>query len=166
MVQEMFDLMYAHRGVGLAANQVALPYRMFVVNESGDPQNKEDERVFINPVASQPKGSAEDEEGCLSIPEVWAPVRRPERVTINAFDLSGNETTDELSGMFARIVQHELDHLNGTLFIDRLAPSVRASVNDKLADFELEFQRGQERGHIPATADLLAQLEELERERT
>ena len=118
------------------------------------------------PTSAMKRIKEEDEEGCLSVPEVWAPVRRPETVMVNAYDLSGTETNEEISGMFARIVQHELDHLNGTLFIDRLTPSARASINDKLADFELEFQRGQERGHIPPAADILARLEELERERT
>lgn len=165
-IREMFDLMYEHRGVGLAANQVDLPYRLFVVNVTGDAAQPEEEQVYLNPVLSSPKGSDEDEEGCLSLPEVWAPVRRPERVTVNAYNLAGEEITQELSGLPARIIQHEFDHIGGTLFVDRLAPSVRASINEQLAEFELEFDRGQQRGEIPSHAEIVARLERLERERT
>ena len=76
IVAEMLELMYKHEGVGLAANQVDLPYRLFVANVEGDPKIKEAEQVFINPVLSKGRGQVEDEEGCLSIPDVRAPVVR------------------------------------------------------------------------------------------
>ena len=76
IIAEMFDLMYAHEGVGLAANQVNLPFRMFVANSEGDPAQKDAEFVFINPVLRKGKGSEEDNEGCLSIPDLRAPVIR------------------------------------------------------------------------------------------
>ena len=79
MVQRMFELMYEHRGVGLAANQVDLPYRLFITNPKGDPKSGE-ERVFINPILRHPRGLVEAEEGCLSIPEVYAPVKRAEKI--------------------------------------------------------------------------------------
>ena len=91
----------------MAANQVDLPVRLFVMNVEGDPIQSREERVFINPVISLPKGSVEDEEGCLSLPGVNAPVRRPERVTITGYDLTGNEVRMPVEGLFARIVQHE-----------------------------------------------------------
>ena len=121
MIAEMFELMYKHKGVGLAANQVALPYRLFVMNPEGDPTKPELERVFINPVLTKPKGQAEAEEGCLSIPSLYADVVRPERIIVSAYDLEGNEIEEELSGFPARIVQHETDHLDGVLYVDRLA---------------------------------------------
>src|SRR4051794_6351868 len=78
IVREMFDLMYEHRGVGLAANQVDLPYRLFVVNLSGK-RGEGEELVFINPVLTKPRGLAEAEEGCLSLPELYAQVKRAEK---------------------------------------------------------------------------------------
>lgn len=168
LVREMFDLMYAkeHRGVGLAANQVDLPYRLFIVNLSADPAIKDEEHVFINPVLSQPKGGDEQEEGCLSLPGLFAPVRRPERIRINAYNLAGQEIIYDLDDLFARVVQHETDHLDGVLFIDRLAPTVEASVREKLTEFEREFAGRRERGEIPSDAEILARLAELEALRT
>jgi len=113
MIAEMFDLMYTHDGLGLAANQVDLPYRVFVMNvkdESGDGQ----ERVFINPVISRKSGQAEESEGCLSFPEIYAPVRRPERIVVSAYGLDGREFSYAMDGLYARAVQHEVDHLDGT----------------------------------------------------
>ena len=107
----MFELMYDAKGVGLAANQVDLPFRLFVTNLAGAPDEGE-EMVFINPVVERPKGNTEQDEGCLSLPEVYAPVRRPERITVSAYDLSGNEINGEIDGIMARVVQHETDHLD------------------------------------------------------
>lgn len=168
LVREMFELMYSkeHRGVGLAANQVDLPYRLFIVNLSSDPALKDEEHVFINPVISQPKGSDEQEEGCLSLPGLFAPVRRPEKVRINAYNLAGNEVIYDLDDLFARVVQHETDHLDGVLFIDRLAPTVELSVRDKLKEFEQDFTSRRQRGEIPDDAAIFARLAELEALRT
>lgn len=168
LVREMFELMYAkeHRGVGLAANQVDLPYRLFIVNLSADPAVKEEEHVFINPVLSQPKGGEEQEEGCLSLPGLFAPVRRPERIRINAFNLAGEEVIYELDDLFARVVQHETDHLDGVLFIDRLAPTVELSVRPKLEEFEQEFASRRQLGEIPSDEEISARLSELEAQRT
>jgi peptide deformylase len=168
LVREMFELMYSkeHRGVGLAANQVDLPYRLFIVNLSSDPMLRDEEHVFINPVISHPKGSAEQEEGCLSLPGLFAPVRRPEKVLINAYNLAGNEVTYELDDLFARVVQHETDHLDGVLFIDRLTPTVEASLRDKLEEFEREFATRRQCGEIPPDDVILARLADLESLRT
>lgn len=168
LVREMFDLMYAkeHRGVGLAANQVDLPYRLFIVNLSSDPVLKDEEHVFINPVVSHPKGGIEQEEGCLSLPGLFAPVRRPEKVRVNAYNLAGNEVTYELDDLFARVVQHETDHLDGVLFIDRLSSTVELSVRDKLREFEEEFTSRRETGEVPGDEEIFARLAELEALRT
>ena len=91
LVIEMFELMYEHEGVGLAANQVGLPYRLFVANLQSDRDSEEMEQVFINPVIRSGKGLAEAEEGCLSIPGVHANGVRKETVQIQAYDLVGNE---------------------------------------------------------------------------
>jgi peptide deformylase len=166
IIAEMFDLMYEHEGVGLAANQVDLPYRFFVVNEEGKREAKDSECVFINPVLSGGHGQEEDEEGCLSIPGLYAPVTRNESIKVQAYDLSGNEITAEVNGLMARILQHETDHLDGTLFIDRLGPTQLAGVRDKLEEFELDFQSRQETGELPTAEQMAARLRELEQLRT
>ena len=166
LVAEMFNLMYEHEGVGLAANQVGLPYRLFVANPQADRDSEETEQVFINPVIRSGKGLAEAEEGCLSIPGVHAHVLRKDTVQIQAYDLAGNELNLDLDELPARIAQHEIDHLDGVLFIDRLAPAQLAEVRDQLTDFEFEFRSKRETGEIPPEAQIAAQLEELERLRT
>ncbi|HUY88898.1 MAG TPA: peptide deformylase [Pirellulales bacterium] len=168
LVREMFDLMYAdeHRGIGLAANQVDLPYRLFVVNLTADPALKDQEHVFINPLLSQPKGTAEAEEGCLSLPGLYAQVRRPERIKINAYNLAGLEVTYELDDLFARVVQHETDHLDGVLFIDRLSSTARLAVQEALDEFEELFAGQRQRGEIPGDEFILSRLAELEQART
>ena len=165
-IEEMIELMYEHEGVGLAANQVDLPYRLFVANEKGDPDAKEYEQVFINPVLSGGNGQEEDEEGCLSIPGLRAPVTRNAKIRIQAYDLAGNEISREVSGLMARIVQHETDHLDGTLFIDRLGPASLLAFRDQLEEFELAFQSKRETRELPDTEAMAARLRELERLRT
>jgi peptide deformylase len=165
IVREMFELMYKHRGVGLAANQVDLPYRLFITNPMGDPKSGE-EHVFINPVLRRPRGLVEAEEGCLSIPEVYAPVKRADKIDIDAYDLDGQPVHLELDGLHARVVQHENDHIDGRLFIDRLSTTAALDVRDALRQFEDEFLGGRERGHIPSDAEIAARWTELENLRT
>lgn len=166
LVREMFDLMYAANGIGLAATQVDLPYRLFVLNLKSDPAAVDQEHVFLNPVLTTRKGMAEGEEGCLSLPGLYAQVKRPERVTLNAYNLSGDEVNLELDGLFARAVQHEIDHLDGILFTDRLSPTGELAVREAMEDFELQFQSGRERGEIPDDATIAKRLAELEQLRT
>jgi peptide deformylase len=160
MIAEMIDLMYDAKGVGLAANQVNIPLRFFVCNPTGT--KGEDEFVFINPIISKPKGNAEGEEGCLSIPGLYEPVRRPEAVHVEAYDLAGNEISLDLDGFFSRVVQHETDHLDGVLFIDRLSDTAKIDVEDKLYEFVLDFQNQRTSGTMPdenAQAEHRRQLE-------
>ena len=166
IVAEMFDLMYEHDGVGLAANQVDLPYRLFVANPEGSADAREHEGVFINPVLSGGRGLEEDEEGCLSIPGIRAPVTRNTTIKIQAYDLEGNEITRDLKGLMARIAQHETDHLDGTLFIDRLGPAHALSIRDQLDEFELAFQSKVETRELPAANEMADRIRELERLRT
>ena len=166
IIAEMFELMYAQEGVGLAANQVDLPYRFFIANQEGDPAAKDAEFVFINPVLRKGHGQAEDEEGCLSIPDVRAPVVRKEKIEIEAYDLEGNLITAEAEGLMARILQHETDHLDGTLFIDRLSPTHLADIREKLDEFEWAFESRLETGEVPNDFEIAARLKELERLRT
>lgn len=166
MIRQMFELMYAHKGVGLAANQVDLPYRLFVANPEGDPGRKDQEFVFLNPVISQHKGSAEAEEGCLSIPGLYAPIVRPERVRITAYNLKGEELSLDLDGLFARIVQHETDHLDGKLFVDRLSSTAQSDARPALEEFELAYASRRERGELPSDEEIRRRIAELEALRT
>ncbi|MGD0896944.1 MAG: peptide deformylase [Thermoguttaceae bacterium] len=165
IVQEMFNLMYLHKGIGLSANQVDLPYRLFILNVEGDPAARDKERVFINPEISRWSGTAEADEGCLSFPEIFAPVRRAEKISISAFNLAGEEVQYEPTGLLARAAQHEYDHLDGVLFIDRLTPSHLAAIRPALEELELEFSGARQRGVIPDDQQITARLTELEGQR-
>jgi peptide deformylase len=165
MIKRMFDLMYEAKGVGLAANQVDLPYRFFIANTKGDPKTGE-EMVFINPVLSKQKGNAEAEEGCLSLPGLYADVRRPERVVIDAYNLRGEAVHIEADDLLARIVQHETDHLDGKLFIDRLNETAQLDVRGIVQEFEIQFQSQRERGEMPNDEEIAKRWEELEKLRT
>ena len=121
LAEQMFETMYTNKGIGLAAVQVGKLVRLFITHVPND-----DPRVFINPEiveTSVEQGSYE--EGCLSIPEINADVIRPAHVRIQAWNLKGRPFSIDAGQMLARVVQHELDHLNGVLFIDRLNPKKR-----------------------------------------
>ena len=161
IVREMFDLMYAANGIGLAANQVNLPIQLFVINLKSDPNDGE-ELVFMNPVLSSPKGSHEAEEGCLSIVGVNALVSRPETIHVSAYDLAGKEVSMTVDGMLAKAIQHETDHLEGVLFIDRISESSLKHVDAELEDFEIEFENKRTTGEIPSDEAILKRLAEFE----
>jgi peptide deformylase len=157
----MFDIMYGAQGVGLAANQVALPYRMFVVNVAGR-RGEGDELVFVNPTLSRPRGTAVQEEGCLSLPGLRMDVRRPERIVVDAWTLDGDAIHLDLDGLLARVVQHEFDHLEGRLFTDRLPEAAALASRRAIESFEEVFAGKQSRGEVPATEVLVAELARLE----
>jgi peptide deformylase len=162
LIDEMFEIMYEFRGVGLAANQVNLPIRMFIANPSGD-QEEGPELVFINPVINKAKGSAEAEEGCLSLPGVNAQVKRNKSLQINAYDMQGAEINAEVDGFLARIIQHEIDHLDGVLFIDRLTDELRRPIADQIAGFESAFESRQKSGGIASLEALRNEVTEWEK---
>ena len=166
MVAEMFDVMYQSDGIGLAANQVDLPYRLFVLNLEADPAVKEAEMVFINPVIKRRKGQVEESEGCLSLPGIRAPVIRAAEVVVQAYNLSGEEVTFRASGLAARAVQHEIDHLDGILFIDRLSREVYEEIEPQLLQLEREFQQKRSSGEIASDVEIASRLAELEAART
>jgi peptide deformylase len=118
-VADLFETMQASKGVGLAANQVGVARRVAVV-ETDDTR-----LVLINPVILESEGRDSAEEGCLSIPEVYAEVTRPARIQVAATGLDGKRYTWEGEGLAARAVQHEIDHLDGILFLDHLGPIKR-----------------------------------------
>lgn len=157
IVEQMFSLMYEHRGVGLAATQVNLPLRLFVMNPAGRREEGK-EWVVINPVVSRPRSNDEAEEGCLSLPNVHANVIRAKTIHLHAFDLMGREIDEDLSSYEARIVQHETDHLDGTLFIDRLRDNMAHEINDELEALTVDFRSRQRTGEIAADEVLIEQL--------
>jgi peptide deformylase len=158
-VSEMFELMYAHEGVGLAATQVARPWRLFVANPTGEADQKDQEFVFINPEIVRQTGSDTAEEGCLSLPELFGDVRRAKTITVEAFDLNGELFTLELDELPARVVLHEFDHLDGVMFPDRMTAAEKAKAAPKLADFEHAWAKGQKTGEIPDDRTLLKTFE-------
>ena len=150
IVEQMFELMYEHKGIGLAANQVALPYRVFVLNLSGDKDVKEEEIVFLNPEILRRKGTTEGEEGCLSFKGMYGNVKRAAKITVEAFNLKGECFEYALDDLAARAVQHETDHLDGVLFIDRLTDNSARDLAPVIADFEAQFRRWQAEGRYPS----------------
>lgn len=163
-VAQMFDIMYEAQGVGLAANQVALPYRLFIVNVTGQ-RGSGEELVFLNPALSRPRGTAIQEEGCLSLPGLRMDVRRPERVVVDAWSLDGQPIHLDLDGFLARVVQHEFDHLEGRLFTDRLPDAAALEARRALASMQEVFAGRQARGECPPHEQLVARLDALEADR-
>jgi peptide deformylase len=149
-IGQMLDLMYENKGLGLAAPQVALPVQVFVMNFEGDPQKKELEYVAINPVILEQKGSIDDREGCLSFPDLFAKVRRARTVKVQAYNLKGEAYEMVLSELPARIWQHELDHLLGVLFIDKLGFLGRMNVRKELDEFIKQFNEQKKKGDLPS----------------
>lgn len=141
LVADMFETMYAADGVGLAAPQVDLPIRVVVIGVPiQDPVTKKyadelEEHVLVNPEILAYKGEQHYyNEGCLSLPSLHEDVLRPDRVVVRYVDLDFNEHEEEIDGMYARIAQHEIDHLEGKVFTDRLSPLRKAIVKRKLND--------------------------------
>ena len=161
MVAEMFDLMYEHEGVGLAANQVDLPIRLVVVNPAGTREDGE-ELVIINPEIQRPRGNESAQEGCLSLPGLFGQVKRPKTIRLSAFDLKGNAIEREIDGFLARVIQHENDHLNGVLFFDRMTEEAKRDVDEAIGEMTVDFRSQQETGSIPNDETLIARLVEWE----
>jgi peptide deformylase len=119
LVDDMIQTMYAAPGVGLAATQVGVPLRIFVVDVSVG-RNPNDLMTFINPEFVERDGMQLEEEGCLSLPGFNATVARPARAVLKGLDREGDERVVEATGLLARAFQHEMDHLDGCVFVDRL----------------------------------------------
>jgi peptide deformylase len=160
-VREMFDLMYESRGIGLAATQVALPFRFFVLNVTADPAATEEERVLINPEIVKRHSRVEGEEGCLSFPGIYANLPRARRIRVRAFDLTGNEVTIDADDLLSRAIQHETDHLSGRLFIDYVSDTDLAKLRPQIRELEQQFRRDQESGAVPDDPTLVASLDSL-----
>ncbi|MBI2154808.1 MAG: peptide deformylase [Candidatus Rokubacteria bacterium] len=128
LIADMIETMYDQVGIGLAAPQVGIPLRLIVVDDN----TGGGARPLIDPAITARRGSVEGEEGCLSIPGIFAPVMRAEWVKFEALDADGALLELEASGLLARVIQHEIDHLDGILFIDRLDKVTRDRIKRKI----------------------------------
>ena len=136
VVGEMRRVMFELRGVGLAAPQVGVDRRLMLVCPSGVPG---DDIVVINPTILSAEGEEVAEEGCLSFPKIYGRVRRPERIHVRYRDLDWRERDLTLDGFVARIYQHESDHLDGKVFIDKMEPEDRRAIEADLEDLKKRF---------------------------
>ena len=138
LIEDMFDTMYDANGVGLAAPQIGINLQLSVVDTVGDKKNQ---LVLVNPEIIRSEGEAEYQEGCLSVPSAYDTVLRAEKVTVRALDRFGNPFEMTADGLLGECFQHEIDHLNGKLFVDILSPFKRAMARKKVD----KFKRLQER---------------------
>jgi peptide deformylase len=154
---QMLDLMYQSEGLGLAAPQVALPIQLLVMNFEGDPDRKDLEYVAINPVIVETKGGTiSDREGCLSFPGLYQNVRRHKTVRVQFYNLQGVLQEMVAHDLPARVWQHEIDHLQGVLFIDKMGSLGLARSQKDLEKFIADFEKEKKKGELPA--DLVARL--------
>ncbi len=161
-VDEMFELMYDAKGIGLAANQVGLPWRVFIINLTADKDQKDEQIVFINPeIVKRSATTEEDEEGCLSLPDLYGPVSRSAKVIVDAFDLKGQNFEMELDELAARAIQHEYDHIEGVMFTDRMSEAAYRDVEGVLDQFSKEFRRQQASGEVGNDEQLQDELQKL-----
>ena len=136
LIENMFETMYNAKGVGLAAPQIGQSIRLFIVDTKQMNEDDSDEGIkqaFINPVIVKDSGDNEKyEEGCLSIPDIQADVLRPSRIRLKYMDKDFQEQEGAFSGLEARVIQHEYDHLEGVLFVEKLGPLKRKRIEKKL----------------------------------
>lgn len=145
LAEDMMETMYDAPGIGLAAPQIGVLERLIVMDCAKKEDEEPDPIIMVNPtiIASSEENSVY-EEGCLSIPEHFAEINRPEFVQVEWIDLGGKQHSEEFNGLKSTCVQHEIDHLNGKLFIDYLGPMKRQLITRKMQKFKREKLRGDE----------------------
>lgn len=145
LAEDMMETMYDAPGIGLAAPQIGVLERLIVMDCAKKEDEEPDPIIMVNPtiIASSEENSVY-EEGCLSIPEHFAEITRPEFVQVEWIDLGGKQHSEEFNGLKSTCVQHEIDHLNGKLFIDYLGPMKRQLITRKMQKFKREKLRGDE----------------------
>ena len=145
LAEDMMETMYDAPGIGLAAPQIGVLERLIVMDCAKKEDEEPDPIIMVNPtiIASSEENSVY-EEGCLSIPEHFAEITRPEFVQVEWIDLGGKQHSEEFNGLKSTCVQHEIDHLNGKLFIDYLGPIKRQLITRKMQKFKREKLRGDE----------------------
>lgn len=133
LLDDMFETMYEEGGMGLSANQVGLDMNFAIIDISHT-EKDEYPRIIINPEIRESSGSDDMEEGCLSIPEIRGTISRAEKVFLHYQDVTGDTRQEQFEGLLARVIQHEVDHLNGVFYIDHLTPAKRAMIDKRLAE--------------------------------
>jgi len=153
LVPRMFEVMYRARGIGLAGPQVGKGRRIVVANLQPESKKKDGEQVFVNPEILERSGQMKEEEGCLSLPGMYAVIPRAERVVVRYQDLDGKSVKREAEGLEAKLFQHEIDHLDGILILDKMTPADRKQWTPLLKELEEEFleksKKGKPRGGRP-----------------
>jgi peptide deformylase len=139
-IPQMFEIMYKARGIGLAGPQAGLARRIVVANMAGDPKKKDGEQVFINPEIVDRSGELREEEGCLSLPGMAAQVLRAEKVLVRYKDLQGKVIEREAEMLESRLFQHEIDHLDGILIVDKMTPADRKQWAALVKELEEDFK--------------------------
>ena len=132
LINDMFDTMYEENGIGLAANQIDVDLQLFVVDISDIDEEGESIHVFANAEIIESEGESWMNEGCLSVPNVRLDVKRSNKIILKYQDRNGKKFTNEFDELLARVIQHEVDHLNGNLIINRVSKAEKISVSKKL----------------------------------
>ena len=141
LINDLFDTMYASKGIGLAAVQIGILKRILVIDVSTKDEKREP-LSFINPVIKKVSDETSIyEEGCLSVPGVWEEIERPDQCTVNYLDKNGDEQSIRCQGMLATVIQHEMDHLNGVVFVDHLSKlkrdrAIKKSIKSRVSEPE------------------------------
>jgi len=138
LVEKMTDIMFENKGVGLAAPQAGVSLRLFIISLE---QKRDAVKVFINPTVTTSGRLISTEEGCLSVPGVQTTIRRYEKAAVTATDLNGNEFTEDAEGLYARALQHEYDHIEGTIIADRMASVARIAHRKQLKRLREEHEK-------------------------
>ncbi len=138
LARDMLETMYLSRGVGLAAPQIGINARITVIDAS---EERDQPMVLIDPETAECSGTNTEEEGCLSVPGIQGKVKRAERVVVEFTTLDGERIAVEAQGLLSRVCQHEIDHLDGKLFIDRLGMAKRLTIKRQLGRLEEEHRR-------------------------
>jgi len=142
LAEDMLETMYGENGVGLAAPQVGMSVRMFVCDPGPAEGGARTPQVFFNPVLTDLRGKDLTEEGCLSLPGIRAEVERATALRLRAMNTEGSPVEREIAGYLARIVQHETDHVNGILFVDRLGAAQRTLLSPAMKELEKKTKSG------------------------
>jgi peptide deformylase len=141
LIVKMTDVMLKNKGVGLAAPQIGLPMRLFIISLNG---TNEAVKVYINPTVT-PIGELDAvEEGCLSVPGIYTKIRRYKKCKVTATDLDGNEFTEEADGLYARVLQHENDHINGITIVNRMGQAAKIAHRRQLKKLSQDNEKNSE----------------------
>jgi peptide deformylase len=139
LAKKMTDIMLENKGIGLAAPQAGVPLRLFVISLDG---TKENVKVYINPTVTPTGELAETEEGCLSVPGIFTKIKRYKKCKVTATDLDGNQFTEEGEGLYAKALQHEYDHIEGTTIVNRMGQVAKIAHRRQLKKLTEKLEQG------------------------